>query len=168
MNYSLVSHRLWQGGTGKQILDELGDAGMVVAIYLMTSPHANQSGVFHCPIQYIAVETNRSAEEVESCLVGLERIGFSRYDYESGVVWVRNMVKFQVQNWPVEKKDHRRRGVLNALTSVPKSYLVNEFLEHWGIEHSTDSTVGSLPRDLEGACKGLPNNPIKIASGGVA
>lgn len=166
MNYSLISHRLWQGGTGKQILTELGDAGMVVAIYLMTSPHANQSGVFHCPIPYAAIETNRTPDELEACLVGLERIGFLKYDYEAEVVWIRNMVRFQVQNWPVEKKDHRYRGVLNVLAAVPSSYLVQEFLEYWDIH--TVSTVGSLPRGLQGASKGLQENPIKIASEGVA
>ncbi|MEW8143461.1 MAG: hypothetical protein AB2754_19990 [Candidatus Thiodiazotropha endolucinida] len=166
MNYSFISHRIWQGGTGKQILKELGDAGMVVAVYLMTSPHANQSGVYHCPIQYAATETNRTPDEFETCLVKLERLGFLKYDYEAEVVWIRNMVKFQVQNWPVEQKDHRYRGVLNALAAVPSSYLVQEFLEYWDI--STVSTVGSLPRGLQGASKGLHENPTKVVSGGVA
>ncbi|MCW4227297.1 MAG: hypothetical protein N0E54_01010 [Candidatus Thiodiazotropha taylori] len=139
---------------------------MVMAVYLMTSPHANQSGVYHCPIQYIAVETNRTPDEVEACLVGLERLNFLKYDYEAEVVWILNMVRFQVKSWPGEKKDNQYRGVLNVLDSVPVSYLVTEFLEYWGI--STVSTEGTLPRGSQGAYKGLEDNPIKIASGGVA
>ncbi len=169
MNYSLINPRIWKGGTGKQILTGVGDAGMIVALYLVTSPHANQSGVYYCPIAYIAVETSRTAEEVERCLVGLEKIGFIRYDYDAEVVWVMNMVKFQVQSWPSNGDDKRRKGVLNSLSAVPDTCLISEFLEYWGIDNSTVSTEGPLARGLQGASKGLPEIPVtKLVSGGVA
>jgi hypothetical protein len=155
VNYAIINPRFWQGGTGKQILKELDMPGTVVALYLITGPHANQSGVYYCPITYIAIETHQSNEEVEACLVGLERLGFLKYDYEAEVVWVFNMVKFQVQNWPNNKKDNRHRGVLNALATVPESHLKAEFLEFWSLDISTGSSEGTLRRGLEGGSKGL-------------
>ncbi len=169
MNFSSINPRIWLGGTGRRILKELGDSGMVVAFYLISNSHANQSGVYYCPLQYIAAETQRTTDRAEDCMSGLERIGFAKYDHEAEVVWVLNMVKFQVQNWPVDKKDNKYRGVLNSLAAVPESYLVNEFLEYWGLDTSTDSTVGTLPRGFQGASKGLPEMPVKkVISGGAA
>ncbi|MEW8506891.1 MAG: hypothetical protein AB2598_09290 [Candidatus Thiodiazotropha sp.] len=173
MNYISIKPRFWQGGTGCKILKELGGEGGLLAFYFMTNPHVNQSGVYFCPINYIMAETNSSRETIETSLCGLEKLGFLKYDYDAEVVWVRNLVKYQVDNWPNQKNDKRYKGVINAITSVPDTYLKEEFFEFWKIEYysegasSTGSTVGPLRRGLEGASKGLKED-IEFSTGGAA
>lgn len=59
-DYAQVCPQFWLGKTGKKLR---GDAeAQLVALYLITSPHANMIGVFHCPMMYIAHETGMSLE----------------------------------------------------------------------------------------------------------
>ncbi len=146
MNYSQINPRIWKGGTGRKILEELGDSGLLIAIYLFSSPHANQAGVYSIPVAYIALETNRTNDEVEDILTGLERLGFIRYDYDAEVVWVIKMVQFQVSEFPSGKSDNRYKGVVNCLKTLPETYLTDAFREYWGL-HDKDNTTGSNRRN---------------------
>ena len=56
-DYGIVSPRFWIGETGKKLRGNPNE--QVLALYLMTSPHANMIGVFHCPILYMAHETGQ-------------------------------------------------------------------------------------------------------------
>ena len=65
-DYGVVSPQFWIGATGKRLRGN-PDA-QLLALYLMTSPHATMIGVFHCPILYMAHETGMPFEGASNAL----------------------------------------------------------------------------------------------------
>lgn len=49
-DYGSVSPQFWIGKTGKALRGK--PEAQLLALYLMTCPHANMIGVFHCPVMY--------------------------------------------------------------------------------------------------------------------
>jgi hypothetical protein len=150
-NSSLIHSRIWLGGTGHKILHKLGDSEMVIAIYLMTSPHSHMSGIYYCPMAFIATETNHSTEEVEQFLAGLEEVGLIQYDREHSIVWVIKMAKHQLKGMG-NKNDNNFRGVLNHLRALPETSLVDAFVRFYKIEAYIEEGGGG---GFQGASKGL-------------
>ena len=58
-DYAKVSPQFWIGKTGKAI-KKAGPEATIVALYLMTCPHANMIGLYYVPLMYIAHETGLS------------------------------------------------------------------------------------------------------------
>ncbi|ENO4828451.1 DNA-binding protein, partial [Escherichia coli] len=54
-NYATISPQFWLGETGRK-LRKSGPECMVVALYMMTSPHSNMLGLYYLPVLYIAHE----------------------------------------------------------------------------------------------------------------
>ena len=68
-DYAKVSPQFWIGTTGKAIRASGSDA-QIVALYLLTSPHATMLGLYYLPMLYIAHETGRG---IEGASEGLRR-----------------------------------------------------------------------------------------------
>ncbi|MGA0525084.1 replication protein, partial [Escherichia coli] len=60
-DYSKVSPKFWMGRTGKE-LRKRGMEAQIVAMYLLTSPHANMLGLYYVPKMYIGHETGLGFE----------------------------------------------------------------------------------------------------------
>lgn len=73
-DYGIVSPRFWIGETGRK-LRKLPDAQRI-AMYLLTAPMADMTGVFYCPVATILNDVGAPCEPLEAPLKGLER------DYE--------------------------------------------------------------------------------------
>ena len=74
VNTGKVSPQFWIGETGKLLR---GDANaQLLALYLMTCPHSTMTGVFHCPILYMAHETGMGLEGYQRPLQGSLKWGF--------------------------------------------------------------------------------------------
>lgn len=88
-DYGKVAPSFWIGATGKALR---GDANaQLLALYLMTSPHSNMIGVFHCPVLYMAHETGITFEGASEALRRLVEVGFCTYEGESETVFVHRM-----------------------------------------------------------------------------
>ncbi len=107
-DYSKVSPQFWIGKTGKSLRGN--PAAQVLAMYLMTSPHANMIGVFHCPILYMAHETGLTFEGASEALESLIVAGFCTYEADSEVVFVHRMAAHQVGE-SLNPKDNQVKGV---------------------------------------------------------
>ena len=93
-DYGMVMPSFWIGDTGKKLR---GDANaQVLALYLMTSPHSRMSGVFHCPIMYMAHETGITLEGASKALQRLYEVGFCMYEEDTETVFVIRMAAYQV------------------------------------------------------------------------
>lgn len=159
MPYHSIKSKMWgsRNGTYREILRTYGDSTAIVAAYLISSPHAKQSGIYLCPLMYIATETERTIDEVEQCLHNLEKIHFCKYDFEEEVVWVFKMVMYQVApEWTElrknvdskKKQDSRFQGILNTLEDIKHSYLYREFCQYWW---RTDIAPPNIISDPSGA-----------------
>lgn len=128
--YGKVVPQFWTGATGRRIR-AAGPAVQVVALYLLTSPHANMLGLYYLPVPYICHETGLGAEPVGRALAVLSQAGFCRHDPETEFVWVVEMARYQV-GARLGRADKRVVGVHRALTNLPDNPFKGPFRERYG------------------------------------
>jgi hypothetical protein len=136
-DYAAVAPTFWTGETGKK-LRELGPSVQVVALYLLTSPHANLAGLYYLPMAYVSHETGLEAEAVEHALEALIGVGFCRYDHEAEKVWVCEMLRYQVGDEmpppvPGKKDDSRRVKIKRTVVQHTKSPLYTLFMKRYSL-----------------------------------
>lgn len=132
-DYSKVSSSFWTGKTGKALRGN--QQAQIVALYLMTCPHANMIGVFHCPIIYIAHETGSS---IEGALKGLQDLcegAFCTYDDESETVWVHEMARFQIGE-KLSPNDKQVIGIKKQFDHLPDGQIKQGFHERYADDFS--------------------------------
>lgn len=124
-DYGKVAPQFWTGATGKLLR---GDAeAQIVALYLMTGPHSRWTGVFRCPILYIAHDTGMGIEGASKALARLIEAGFCLYDEAAEMVFVRNMARYQIGD-ELKPGDKRVEGIRNEVKEWPQGLIRNEFL----------------------------------------
>ncbi|MCR2581744.1 replication protein, partial [Salmonella enterica] len=87
-----------------------GMEAQIVAMYLLTSPHANMLGLYYCPTMFIAHETGLGLEGASKGLQRAIEAGFCEYDEASEVVWVIEMASYQIGE-ALKPNDLRVKGV---------------------------------------------------------
>lgn len=123
-DYAQVCPQFWLGKTGKKLR---GDAeAQLVALYLITSPHANMIGVFHCPMMYIAHETGLSMEGASKGLRRVVEEGFCSFDDENELVWVHEMARFQIGD-QLSPKDNRVKSTDREFQKIPECQIRQAF-----------------------------------------
>lgn len=129
-DYSVVSPRFWIGATGKELR---GNAhAQVLALYLMTSPHANMIGVFHCPLIYMAHETGLGMEGASKALQSLIEAKFCTYEESSETVFVHRMAAFQIGDH-LSEQDKRCKGVEREWNNIPSRQLQQAFFAIYSV-----------------------------------
>lgn len=131
-DYSKVSASFWTGATGKALRGD--PAAQMVCLYLMTSPHANLIGVYHCPILYIAHETGLTLQGASKGLQRAIEGGFCTYDEASEVVFVHAFARYQLLDGSgdsLKPKDNRVSAVLKAVANIPSASLRAAFVAEY-------------------------------------
>lgn len=142
-DYGVISPKFWIGETGKKLRGQ--PEAQIVALYLMTCPHANMIGVFHCPLLYIAHETGLPFEGASKGLRSLIEAGFCTYDDDAEVVFVHRMVTFQVGE-SLKDTDNRVKAVIKEWQNIQSSQLRQAFAElHAGAFHLPVETKKPSP-----------------------
>lgn len=126
IGYAKVSPKFWTGTTGRELRGDT--TAQVVAIYLMTSPHANGIGVFHCPPLYIAHETGCPIEGASKALLKLSEIGFCTVDAATDTIWVHEMAFFQLGAF-LKPGDKRIPMAQRFFEAIPNPYMQRAFFE---------------------------------------
>ena len=129
-DYGKVSPKFWVGDTGKALRKQ-GAEAQLVALYLMTSPHANMLGLYYVPAMYIAHETGLGFEGASEGLRRCCEVGFCHYDEASEVVWVVEMAQYQIAD-KLSGNDKRIKGVQNEYDSIPGNPYLEPFFERYG------------------------------------
>jgi hypothetical protein len=93
--YRSVHATFWTGRTGRQVRAS-GPKCQVLALYVVTSPHANMIGLYYLPMAYICTDTGLCDKDARSALETLQGLNFLRYDHDSEWVWVCAAVTYQV------------------------------------------------------------------------
>lgn len=151
-DYGKVSPQFWIGRTGK-VLRGNPDA-QVLALYLMTSPHATMIGVYHCPVAYMAHETGLSVEGASKALQRLIEVDFCTYDTENEYVFVHQFALHQV-GADLKADDKRCKGIDNELAKVPKGQCWQAFRARYAVPYH-------LPLDAEAASPSeAPSKPLR-------
>jgi hypothetical protein len=129
-NYGKISPQFWMGKTGKSLRRE-GVQAQMVALYLISSPHANLLGLYYLPLSYIAHDTGLSLEDAERGLQGCVVSGLCLYDDVSDMVWVLEMARFQVAE-SLSQRDKRIASVQHEYASLPANPFLPAFYERYG------------------------------------
>lgn len=149
--YGVVSPKFWIGETGKALR---GNApAQVLALYLMTSPHANMIGVFHCPVLYMAHETGLGMEGASKALQCLIEAGYCTYDEDAETVFVHRMAAFQVGD-SLSISDKRCKGVEREWQNISSQRLKEAFFAIYS-EAFHIPAAGQKPSPTEAPCKPL-------------
>lgn len=127
-DYSKVAPSFWTGRTGRALRGQ--PEAQIVAMYLLTCPHATMTGVFSCPLVYIAHETGLPLEEASKGLRTLIEEGFCTYEEDLELVWVHKMACYQIGD-ALKPNDNRVVGVRNAYERIPESQIRRGFLERY-------------------------------------
>jgi hypothetical protein len=131
--YGKVSPQFWIGKSGKALR---GNAeAQILALYLMTSPHANMIGVYHCPIAYMAHETGLSTEGASKALQCLIDSDFCTFDADDEYVFVHQFAAHQVGE-SLSSSDKRCKGVENELSKVPKNQCWQSFRARYAVPYN--------------------------------
>lgn len=148
-NYGKVSPQFWIGETGKALRGH--PEAQIVAVYLMTCPHATMTGVFHCPVLYVAHETGLGMEGASKGLRRLIDRGFCEYEDASESVFVVRMAAYQIGD-TLKLADKQVTGLRSELQKMPKGVLKQRFIEVYGTAyHLVETAEAGSP--LDGACK---------------
>lgn len=134
-DYGVVSPQFWIGQTGKALR---GNApAQLLALYLMTCPHANMIGVFHCPVLYMAHETGLSMEGASKALASLIEAEFCIYEADTETVFVKRMASYQIAE-VLKPGDKRILGVQREYEKLPTGVIKSEFFATYSIAFSIE------------------------------
>lgn len=151
--YGKVYPRFWTGGTGKALRGDM--EAQVLALYLMTCPHANMIGVFHCPIIYMAHETGLTIEGASKALQRLIEAGFCTFDGVDDVVWVHEMAAHQV-GVLISPKDKQVLGLRKQVAQIAQLHIRQAFAARYAQDfHLLFEGENTSP--LQAPCKPLPS-----------
>jgi uncharacterized phage protein (TIGR02220 family) len=109
---------------------KLGCHAQLVAIYLLTSPHANMIGVYYLPVNFIAHETGMTMEEASKGLRGLIETQFCSYDDHSEFVWVHDMGFTQICT-QLKPADNRVKAIQKMYLDLPKVSFLKAFYDKY-------------------------------------
>lgn len=142
--YATVSPLFWTGATGKR-LRKNADAQRV-ALYLMTSPHAHQSGLYYLPLMYLCHEVGIDEEGAKKALEWLSSESFCEYDQESEWIWVCEMAAWQIGT-ELTAQDKRCKGVQQFLQTVPSLPFVQRFIERYAEDYHLKTSPLQAPSE---------------------
>ena len=130
-SFGIVTPQFWTGKTGREI-QKSGAEAIILATYLMTSPHSHMCGLYYLPKQYIVYDTGRSMKGVASALKDLSALPsgtFAHYDDSSEYVWVPEMLRHQVGE--LKPKDNRISGIVKWYRSLPNIPFLGAFYDRY-------------------------------------
>lgn len=128
-DYAKLSPTFWTGQTGKE-LRRRGSEGVVVALYLMSSPHSNMLGLYYQPRLYMAHETGLGIEGASKGLQDCIDCGFCEYDDATEVVWVPEMAAYQIGD-ALASGDKRCKGIQKDYLALPNNPFVGHFFARY-------------------------------------
>jgi hypothetical protein len=128
-DYAKVAPQFWIGRTGKA-LRKAGPEAQIVALYLMTNPHANMLGMYYLPMISIVHETGLPEKGASKGLARAIEGGFCSYDAASEVVWVHEMARFQIGE-QLQPTDKRCAGVQNEYDTLPGNPFLPLFFDRY-------------------------------------
>ena len=127
--YAKISPQFWIGDTGRQ-LREAGPEALLVALYLLSNPHANMLGLYYLPTSLIAHETGLASEGASKGLQRSIEAGFCSYDESSEMVFVHEMARYQIADQLVAT-DKQFAGLQRDYDGLPNNPFLAAFYEKY-------------------------------------
>ena len=118
--FTLKDSELWR----RREFKNLSDKGKLLVLYLRCCPHANNTGLFHLPAEYINGDLGWTPVEIAAVLREItDPCQFCLYDPKTEFVWLPNRLKeFGIQN------SNQAKNALTLLKGVPDNF---HFIAHY-------------------------------------
>lgn len=127
-DYGIVSPRFWIGETGRKLRSM--PYAQRVAMYLLTAPASEMTGVYYCPVATILNDVGLPSESlardhegalkaVIEALKALQSLDFCEFDFDSGYVFVKEMARWQIAE-KLKPTDNRVKGIIKTVESMPE------------------------------------------------
>ena len=155
--YAKLSPTFWTGATGKE-LRRRGSEGVIVALYLMSSPHSNMLGLYYQPRLYMAHETGLGIEGASKGLRDCIECGFCEYDDGTEVVWVPEMAAYQIGD-ALASGDKRCKGIQKDYLALPNNPFLGAFFGRYGKAFNLTKQHPFDPKE-----RGKPEAPYQAPS----
>jgi len=126
--YSKISPQFWIGKTGKKLRQS---GAQLVALYMLSNPHANMLGVYHLPVAYMAHDLGLPFDDSQKGLKACVEAGFCAYDEETETVWVYEMARFQIGE-SLKSADNRVAGIQKEYDDLHDNPFLPLFFEKYG------------------------------------
>jgi DnaD/phage-associated family protein len=110
----------------------------ILFIYLFSNERASVCGLYELPVRTISFETGLDREVIKKGLEVFNNADKVKYDFEAGVVWVRNMLKYQGSTSPKVKA-----RIQADIKAVPECDLKKRFLDTLSIPYRYGSGTSS-------------------------
>ena len=114
-----------------------------VFLYLITNPHSHLSGIYGIPMMYLEHETGLDSNGAKRAIDGLIDQKLIQYDWKYQVVWVVNMLNYQVIN------DSTMIAVKDQLDSLHECPLIKAFTKRYHTLLAKWGTQCRQPGDKE-------------------
>lgn len=141
-DYAKISPQFWTQGTGKALRKH--PEAQIVALYLMTAPLSEMTGVFYCPMWAIAGETGLGEEGASKGLQRLIEVDFCTYDTETETVFVHEMAKYQIAE-ELKESDNQVKSIRKAFSSMTGDIKQRFFERYSKAFHLSPSEAPSKP-----------------------
>ncbi len=154
-DYSKVAPAFWTGDTGRR-LRAAGPECQLLALFLLTGPSANMIGLYHLPVEVIALYLGCPLEGASKALRRVCATGFAFHDPIREEVYVPQMAAHQI-GATLSPMDKRVKGVARELSNFRKSAFYMDFHERYREAYHLPEPCCCRPEasPLEGASKPL-------------
>lgn len=113
---------------------------MVLALYLLTSPHSNMIGIYYLPLPYIAHETSLPLKKLPGLLEVLRQCHFAYYDQLEDTVFVVEMARWQIAQ-TLRASDNRRVMVVKEVASIKHQTFQKLFYDRYAAPFNLDIPI---------------------------
>ena len=138
--YRQAHSRMWSDGW----FAELQPLHKLLFVYLFTNERASVAGIYELPVRIIQFETGLDKDTILAGFAEFQKAEPAKvlYDAQTGVVYVRNMLKYQGSTSPHVKK--RIQGDLKAVPECALKTLWMQSNRVWiGYEEGIDTSSSS-------------------------
>ncbi|MCY1196931.1 hypothetical protein D9M72_82870 [compost metagenome] len=109
-DYGKVHTSFWSSAT----VSSMSEDGRMLALYLLTSPHSNITGVFRLPDGYAMEDLNWTPERVSKGFAELFRKGFANRCETTKWVWISKHLE-----WNPPENPNQRKAAKKIAVSIP-------------------------------------------------
>ena len=132
-DYGKVLTGMWTGERTAAFAG-LSPPAKLVALYLISAPHANMLGLYRLPLAYVAADTGLTSTETQDAMNELSEAELVSYSADRQFIWVRYFIPTQVLGDdgclnPLDNKSVHAQRVFESLAGAP---FRNDLLEAYG------------------------------------
>lgn len=151
--YASVTPTIWTSETGRE-WRRLGAQFQLLALYLITNPHASLYGLYYLPLVIIVEETGLQRAVCAKVLGTFASQDFAFYDDRTEWVFVKNMAVRQLQFVHAPNpREPRVIGVRRFYEACPPNPFLGPFFDHYHelfhLDARRDGGPWSVPKSPE-------------------